>query len=89
MTKSAKDFIQAAHDNEDLRIEIENVGQDVSALITLAKSKGYEFDADDLNATIRELGYSLDESLSDEDLAQVAGGGNSTQSEACTSWPQC
>jgi|GEM_PF-1038855 len=74
MSKTAKDFVQAARENDDLRLEIEKFGQDISALITFAKSKGYDFSETDFVATIRNAGYEIETELDDEELEVVAGG---------------
>jgi len=75
MSKTAKDFIHAARQDEDLRLEIENIGQDVSALLALAKSKGYDFSEAEFVTVIRAEGYEIETKLDDAELEAVAGGG--------------
>jgi len=105
MSKTAKDFIQAARQNEDLRLEIEKLGQDVPALVNFAKSKGYEFSEAEFVATVRAEGHEIETALSDEELSAVAGGTDYTMwncdsfaetycgENSCdcpsTDWPQC
>jgi len=100
MGNTAKDFIQTARENEDLRLEIENAGQDVEALVALAKIHGYEFSVSDFIAAVRQAGYEADVKLTDEELETVSGatttysvGKTNCGEDSCdcpnTDWPDC
>jgi len=99
--QNAQQFIEHVRNNEDLRIEIEKIGQDLDALLALANREGYELNANDFATAIQTAGYKIETTLSDEDLATVSGGINDgwqTQDTHCdqsscdcpsTDWPAC
>jgi len=91
MKEQALEFIQKVHLDEDLRLKVEQSGQDITAIIELAKHEGLNFTQDELMTAIRESGYSIDNELADEDLEVVVGG--KANSVGCnndgTGWPNC
>jgi len=100
MSNTAQDFIQAVRDNKDLRFEVEEIGQDITALVEFAKSKGYAFSEADFTAAVRDAGYNIEAELNDADLEAVAGGtmGPTNANNECaeteldcpsTDWPDC
>jgi predicted ribosomally synthesized peptide with nif11-like leader len=65
-----KRFNTDVNQDEALKEAVKNVGTNVEDLIALAKSKGYDFTADELQALAGKQGE-----LSEEQLDSVAGGG--------------
>ena len=59
--------------SEEFQNELKDVGSDVDKLIKIANSKGYDFNEDDLKAAAKQSQGKLNE----EQLKDVAGGGNS------------
>jgi len=94
--QTAQEFIDHVRKNEDLRLEIEGLGQDTAALIALAKREGYDITESEFAAVVREHGYEMESELSDAELASVSGGTLGDQTISCTNcvdcgtcWPDC
>jgi len=88
-------FIEHVQKNEDLRLEIEAVGQDIPALLAIAQREGYEVTESEFVTAVRQRGYDIEE-LQDADLESVVGGqALATQANTCgsgcksTNWPDC
>lgn len=62
-----------ARRSEDLRVALAQAGTDLDKIVALARSRGYEFTREELQAAFASAGGSKGE-LSDADLGHVSGG---------------
>jgi predicted ribosomally synthesized peptide with nif11-like leader len=87
---SARKFIEASQVDLALRSEVIGLGQDMDALLKLARSKGYDFSVEDLQETMRRGGltegvtYEAGQELTEAELTAVAGGSSHTKT-----WTGC
>jgi predicted ribosomally synthesized peptide with nif11-like leader len=88
--ETAQSFITKVQSDEALRSEVIALGQDFDALVQLAGKRGYSFTAQDLQTAAQAGGYTTGPTISEEDLAQVAGGHEGCESRP-TAWtlPGC
>src|SRR5579859_1866194 len=83
--QTATSFIQKVYADEALRNQVIALGQNTNGLLQLAASQGFTFSADDFQAAVRAAGYGGGEELSEAELANVAGGAGTGDSQ----WTGC
>lgn len=69
-----QDFMERVRGDESLRQQVMGLGRDMGSVIALAKREGYNFTQADFEAALKERGYEVGVELSEQDLAEVAGG---------------
>jgi predicted ribosomally synthesized peptide with nif11-like leader len=76
--QTAVEFIKIVQSDEKLRSDVIGLGQDYDALRQLAAKHGYIFTAEELQTAAQTGSYETGQRLNEEELSQVAGGGNQT-----------